>query len=100
MKIKFEFPIKIKKFAKKEGIKIKEIKDKILSVIDKDLLNKDYKPIKCKEIEVIVNGIYKTRQNKIFISPRTISKKKPLSTVSSIGLLDKYSIYYLIFKKK
>ncbi len=41
MKIKFEFPTKIKQFAKKEGIKIGDIKDKIFPLIDGDLLDKN-----------------------------------------------------------
>ena len=100
MKIKFEFPPKIKQFAKEEKIKIKDIKDKILSNVDEDLLDKNYEPIKCEEILVVVNGIHKTQQNQVFISPKEISKKRPLKTISSTRLLNEYSIYYLIFKEK
>jgi len=98
MKIKFEFPTKIKQFVKNENIKIKDIKDKILNSLDEDLLDKNYKPIKCKEIRIVVNGVHKTQKNRIFISSKKISKKKPLRTISTSGF--KYSIYYLIFKEK
>ncbi|MBL7100431.1 MAG: hypothetical protein ISS23_00585 [Nanoarchaeota archaeon] len=100
MKIKFEFPNKIKQFAKEEGIKVKDIKDKILSRINEDLLDKNYKSIKCKEIRIVINGIHKTQKEKVFISSKEISKKKPLKTISSVGLLKEYSIYYLILKEK
>jgi len=100
MKVKFEFPNKIKQFAKEEGIKVKDIKDKILSHINEDLLDKNYKSIKCKEIRIVINGIHKTRKKKVFISSKDISEKKPLKTISSVGLLKEYSIYYLIFKEK
>jgi hypothetical protein len=98
MKTKFEFPIQVKQYMKSENIEAKEIKEKILNSLDEDLLDKNYNPIKCKEIKVVVNGIFKNQKNKIFISQKKISKKKPLRTISSVG--PKYSVYYLIFKEK
>ncbi len=100
MKIKFEFPEKVKKYIKKEKIKIKEIKEKIESNLWEDLLDKQYEPIKLGKIRIVVNGIHKSLKNQIFISPKIISKKKAFRTVSSGLLLKKYSIYYLIFKEK
>ena len=99
MSIEFEYPIKIKQFAKKEGIKIEDIQGEILSVIDEDLLDKNYKPIKYDKIRIVINGIHRTQKNKLFISPNKISKKKPLLKTASISG-NKYTLYYLIFKEK
>ena len=70
MKTKFIFPEKIKQFAKKERINIKEIKEIILTNLDEDIMNKEYNVIKPKKIKIIVNGIHKINGNKIFISPK------------------------------
>ena len=97
-KIIFEFPAEIKKFLKKEKIEIKEIKNWISLSVDECLLNKNYKEIKYKEAKIIINGISKFKGDKIYISPKKISKKKPFK--KSAWFSDDYSIYYLIFIKK
>jgi len=99
MQIKLEFPSKIKQFTKKEGIKVKDIKNKILSNIAEDLLDKNYKPIRCNEIRIVVNGIHKTQKKRVFVNLKEISTKKPLNMISHVGLLKEYSVYYLIFKE-
>jgi len=96
--IKIEFPIEIKKFLKKEKINVKKIKQKISPYVCEDLLDKNFKEIKYKELKVIANGISKFNGNKIYISPKKINKKKPFK--KSLLSLDNYSIYYLIFIKK
>ncbi|OGJ12499.1 hypothetical protein A3K82_03105 [Candidatus Pacearchaeota archaeon RBG_19FT_COMBO_34_9] len=97
-RIKFEFPIEVKKFLKKEKIEVKEIKNRISFSVYEDLLNKNYKEIKYKEVKIIINGISKFKGNKIYISPKKISKNK--SFKKSVQFSDDYSIYYLIFIKK
>ena len=98
MEINFEIPNKVKEFAKKELISIGDVKDEILSRIDEDLLDKDYKYIEIGKVLVVINGLSKNKKNKIFISPKEISKKKPLKTASS-GYHEG-SVYYLIFNEK
>ena len=100
MKVIFEFPTKILNYIKKEKINIKDLKNKILSVIWEDLLDKNYQTIKVKEVKVVVNYIHKTQINKIFVNPKDISKKKPFREASWYRLLKKYSIHYLIYKIK
>jgi len=94
--IKFEFPTKVKKFLKKEKIKIKDIKYRLN--VKEDLLDKNYKEIKYKELKVVINGISKWKGNKIYISSNKISKKKPFTKKTHIA--EDYSVYYLIFIKK
>ncbi len=99
MKISFEFPTEIRRFARKECIRIQDVKNKILSAIEEVLLDRDYKSIKLKKIRIVVNGIHKNQKKRIFISANKISKKKPLKTVSASGMLDGYSVCYLIYKE-
>lgn len=102
MKISFEFPKQIEEFIKNNKIKRSVIKQEIMKYVEGDLLDKNYNPLPLKEIKVAINGIrvWKGKSNKIYISPKAISKKKPLKTVSSSVIKKRYTIYYhyLIFK--
>lgn len=98
MKMKFEFPKPIKQYLLKNRIRQKDIKAEILPSISFDFLDDDYKPVKCREIRIIINGIHKTKTNRIYISPNKISKNKPLETISASNLIPGYSVYYLIYK--
>ena len=98
IKTKVQFPLKIKSFLRNQKIKILLVKKKILQELPHDLLDKNYKITKLKEVLIIVNGIFITKNKRIFISPKIISKKKPFKKVSWVG--NNYSIYYLIYKRK
>ncbi len=99
MRIEFEVPVRVKQFAKKEGIKLGHLEKRINFYLGADLVDKNYEPVKCSSVKVVVNGIRKDHKNKIMISQNKVSKKKPFMTVSSNLLLKNYSVNYLIFKK-
>ena len=99
MKTCFRFPPIVKEFLKTNKLKTTSVRKSISERIEEDLLDKKYKPLKVKEILVVVNGLSKGR-NKVFISPKSINKKRPLRTISATNVIKGYSVYYLIFKKK
>jgi hypothetical protein len=99
MKVEFKVPVKVKDFAKEEGIKLDHLKKRIDFYLDTDLVDDNYEPVKCNLVEVVVNGIQKMQGKKILIIPSKVSKKKPFRSVSSNLLLRNYSVNYLIYKK-
>ena len=99
MKIEFEVPARVKEFAKKEGIKLDHLEKRINFYLGADLVDKNCEPIRCRSVKVVVNGIHKTQNKRIFVNPSKVSKKKPFMAISSNLLLRDYSVNYLIFKK-
>ncbi len=99
MRVVFEVPARVKEFAEKEGIKLDHLEKRINFYLAADLVDKNYEPIMCRSVRVVVNGIHKTQNKRIFVNPGKVSKKKPFMTVSSNLLLKDYSVNYLIFKK-
>jgi len=97
MEIKIEVPDQIKRFAEDAGISVAEIRNKITSYIEKDMLDVNCKQMKMDSIRVVVNGVHKDRGTRIIINNEAISKEKPLKTVFRAG--SNYSIYYLIYKQ-
>jgi hypothetical protein len=100
MDVRFEFPDEIKRFAKKEGIKLNDVKKRIEFYLDVDLLDDKYNPIKCSKVKVVVNGLHKSNRKKVILKQNKISKKKPLTKVSTNMLLKDCSVYYLIYREK
>jgi hypothetical protein len=98
MKTIFEFPEEVREFTRKKKIKTKEIEERIMTLIDEDLMGKNYNVPKLDKIRIVVNGISFNANDKVFISPKKISRKKPLRIVSSTGKEGECSVYYLIFK--
>lgn len=100
MDVIFEFPDEIKRFAKKEGIRLDDVKKRIEFYLDVDLLDDKYNPIECSKVKIVVNGLHKSNKNKLIMDEKKISKKKPLTKISSNMLLKDCSVYYLIYKEK
>ncbi len=98
MKVKVNFHSGVKKFAAKEKLKIADIKNKILDVMD-ELLSGRSKQIKCNSVLVVVNGIQNMKNKKAFVNPHEPSKKA-LRTVIYNKLLPNYSLYFSVFKEK
>jgi len=99
MKTSFRFPPAVKEFLKTNKLKTTSVRKSIFDQIEEDLLDKKYKPLKVKEILVVINGLCRGG-NKVFLSPKSINKKSPLRTISATNAIKGYSIYYLIFKKR
>lgn len=101
MKINFKYPDKVKKYLEDNNIDISEIERKAGDrVSNEDLLDENYNPREFDEVLVVVNGIQKDNDNKVYVSPKEISDEKAICTVSSVGLLGEYSVNYLVFKVK
>ena len=100
MDVRFEFPDEVKRFAKKEGIKLNEVKKRIEFYLDVDLLDDKYNPISCSKVKIVINGLHKNNKEKVILNQKKISKKKPLFRISSNMLLKDCSVYYLIYKEK
>ena len=100
MDVTFEFPDEVKRFAKKEGIKLNDVRKRIEFYLDVDLLDSNYNPIKCSKVKVVVNGLHKSNKNKLIMDEKKISKKKPITRVSTNMLLKDCSVYYLIYREK
>ncbi len=99
MDVIFEFPDEVKGFARREGIRLDDVKEKLSFYLELDLVDKNCRPIKCSRVRIVVNGLHKTQKKKVFISPGRVSKKKPLLTVSSNLLLKDCSVNYLIYRE-
>jgi hypothetical protein len=97
MKTIFDFPEEVRKFARKQKIRTKDIEEKIMTIIEKDLVDNDYNPEIYEKIIIVVNGISFSGKNKVFISPKKISRKKPIRTATTV-YTDDYTIRYLVFK--
>lgn len=100
MDVRFEFPEEVKRFAKREGIMLDDVKRKIRFYLDVDLVDGKYRPIKCDKIRIVVHGLQKSHKNKIILDQRKRSKKKLLTAVSSNMLLKGCSVYYVIYRDK
>lgn len=99
MRVEFRVPVRVKDFAREEGIRLDHLKKRIDFYLGADLVDNNYEPVKCSSVEVVVNGIQKTQKKKVFVSPNKVSKKKPFMTISSNLLLKNYSVNYLIYRK-
>jgi len=98
MKIKINFHKEVKKFAEKDGLKIADIKNKIVDVMD-ELLSGRSRQIKCNSVLVVVNGIQNMKNKKAFVNPHEPSKKA-LKTVVYNKLMPNHSLYFSVFKEK
>ena len=101
MRTKFEFPPEIKKLLSEEKIDMKKIKDLISeNYLAEDLDSLDKKGIKFKEILIKINGVKMYNSKRVYIKPREMGKKEPLSIVSVSGFpeLNIFSLSYIVYK--
>ncbi len=98
MKVKIDFHRGVKKFMKKDGLKIKDIKNKISDIMDEILSDRTHQ-IKCNKVLVVVDGIQNMKNKKTFVNPNEPSKKA-FKTVIYNKLLPNHSLYFSVFKNK
>lgn len=91
-KIKYEFPDKIRKFAKKEKIPLTQIKQFIEPNLCEDL--EDHVATGRESFKIIVTGI--RLSDRKMVMTKSATRKKPLMNASA--WFSKIRLYYAIFK--